>query len=63
MEERKDLRRVGAKSSSKQSALGLLKRCKCCAFTGSASALLNHLLVHYSGEIGTKFKRAIEGNR
>ena len=64
MEERTEIRRVGVKISSKQSALSrLLKRCKCCAFTGSDSALLRHLLIHYSDQIGIKYKKAIEGNR
>merc|ERR1719234_2078193 len=51
------------KSSKKKLVEGLLVSCKCCAFRGSGSALLKHLLIHYTGQMKEKYKKAIKANR
>ena len=68
----KNNRRSGVKSSAKEPVVvksskkpvaGSLVSCKCCAFRGSGSALLRHLLVHYSGEMRERYKKALNANR
>jgi len=49
--------------SSKKPVAGSLVSCKCCAFRGSGSALLKHLLIHYSGEMRERYKKAFNANR
>merc|ERR1719234_2272939 len=54
---------VVVKSSKKKLVEGSLAGCKCCAFRGSGSALLNHLLIHYTGQMKEKYKKALKANR
>ena len=41
--EKMGIRKIGVKSSSRQQTERSLVKCKCCAFRGSGSALLNQL--------------------
>jgi len=59
----KSIRNTGVKFSSRQEAVGLLVRCKCCAFKGSESALIKHLFIHFSAEMKERYKEDLDTNR
>jgi len=61
--EKKSIRKIWVKSSTKQQTLRSLVRCKCCAFMGSGSALLNHLFIHYSAQMKERYQKDLDANR